>query len=103
MTTPLTWDSALQKLVGAGCTRKDAGEYIAFSCKGSKLLFVLSAPTSPAHAAMTFAETDPSGQTIFARFTRIFFDRSRPQTEEWRAAFSKWERGLEYLPASQLR
>jgi hypothetical protein len=99
----LTYDGALQKLTEAACARKDAGEYLAFSCKGSKLLFVLSEPTSPAHAAMTFAEIEPDGRTLSARLTKIFLDRSKPQTEEWRAAFNKWVRGLEYLQASQLR
>jgi hypothetical protein len=100
---PLTWDSALQRLVGAGCTRKDVGDYIAFNCKGSELLFVLSAPTSPTHAAMMFAENNPSGRNLSARLTRTFIDRSKPQTDEWRAAFNKWMRGLEYLPAERLR
>jgi hypothetical protein len=40
---------------------------------------------------------------LSARLTRTFIDRSKPQTDEWRAAFNKWMRGLEYLPAERLR
>ena len=99
----MTYDSALEKLSGAGCARKKAGEYIAFICKGSPLLFVLSAPDSPAHASFMIAEADPGGQNMQGKLARWLYDRSKPQTEELRAAQSKWMRGLEYLPVSQLR
>ena len=99
----LTYDGVLQKLTGAGCTRKDVGEYLAFSCKGSKLLFVLSAPASPAHAAFMIAEPDPGGQNIQGMSTRWFYNPSKPPTEELQAAQRKWMRGVEYLPLSQLR
>jgi hypothetical protein len=100
---PLSYDAMLQNLTGGGCARKEVGDYIAFNCKGNPLLFVLSAPGSDAHAAMMIAEADPSGRNMYPRFTRMFFDPLKPQTEESRAAHSKWTRGLEYLPASQLR
>ena len=99
----LTWDSALQKLTAAECARKDVGDYIAFTCKGSKLLFVLSAPTSPAHATLMIAEAEPGGRNMHPRYSRFFYDPAKPQTDEIRAAQNKWMRGIEYLPASQLR
>jgi hypothetical protein len=102
-TRPLSYEATLQRLNAAGCTRKDVGDYLAFSCKGSPLLFVLSAPGSPAHAAMMIAKPGPDGQNMYSIRSRMFFDPAKPQTEEWRAAHSKWMRGLEYLPASQLR
>jgi hypothetical protein len=98
----LTYDIALQKLTGAGCARKDAGEYLSFTCKDSKLLFVLSAPASSAHAAMIIAEPDPSGGGIASTFHIPFVGRTSPP-QEWADAFTKWTRGLRSVPLSQLR
>jgi hypothetical protein len=102
---PLPYDAFLQKLTGAGCNRKDVGEYISFSCKGNPMLFVLSAPSSKAHPAMAVVEVAPDGKTVFPRSTRTFFNPLQPRawTEEEDRAFSKWGRGLGYLTVSQLR
>jgi hypothetical protein len=102
----LTHDSAMQKLTAAGCARKDAGEYIAFTCKGSSLLFVMSSPDSPAHPAMMIAEPDPSGRAMRASWSRRIYTPgllAQQLTPGADAAHSKWMRGISYLPMSQLR
>jgi hypothetical protein len=102
----LTYDNALQKLTERGCARKDVGEYLAFTCKGNPLLFVLSTPESLAHAAMMIVEYQPGTNEITSQRTRYFPDRAnlaRTQTPEYRSASSKWTRGIEYLRLSQLR
>ena len=52
---------------------------------------------------MMIAESDPSGRHVYPMLSRPFFDLAKPQTEEWHAAFNKWNRGITYLEASQLR
>ena len=100
----MTYDSALEKLTGAGCARKKTGGLHRLHLQGqSAAVRAVGTAEPPAHASFMIAEADPGGQNMYGKFTRWFYDRSKPQTEELHAAQSKWARGLEYLPASQLR
>lgn len=98
----LTYEGMLQKLTDAGCTRKETGEYIAFSCKGTSLIFVLSTPSAEAHPVRAIAEPDPSGKEMRVWLTSRF-RRTTPGTNSDYRTLERWSRHLSYLPPEQLR
>ncbi|HVY90375.1 MAG TPA: hypothetical protein VG942_16025 [Hyphomonadaceae bacterium] len=94
-------DAMIQKLTAPECRQRETGEYVLFSCRDSKLLFVLSSPAASV-SGMQIAMPDASGQNVHMLWTRQFFGPEQ-FNDPGGAAFRSWTRGLTYLSWPKLR